>query len=398
MVVIPVSHLALHHAKIFLRVDLNVLQNNGVITDDSKLRAAIPTIQYLLERNCTLILATHWGDPKGKIVPELKTDALAAALQKLMKRKVTKLPDCIGKDIKMTIDAGKPGSIFMLENLRFYAEEEEDNPAFAHALASLAEMYVNDAFAVCHRKHASVHAMTRFIHSAAGLLIEKEIENLNKALNPLRPAIWIMGGAKLDKIELLQQALRKADYILIGGALAFPFLKARGISVGMSKIDTESVKVAASILKQKESRKIVLPVDFMAAEKFTPLAPARAVGYNEIGSGEIALDIGSKTIELFKSYLRKAQTIVWNGPLGYFEWAKFATGTKEIGRYVGKLTAITICGGGETAAAIHKFHLQHNLTHVSTGGGATLQYLAGKKLPGLVALEENAGRFKGKIM
>lgn len=384
--------------KVLVRVDYNVPIDKGKVRDDTKIRASLPTMEYLLQRQCTIILATHFGHPEGKIVPELRVNLLAHALQKMLpKQNIITFDDCIGRNIKERITVGKPKEVFLLENLRFYKEEEENDAAFAHSLANLADIYVNDAFAVAHRKHASVDAITRFLPAAAGFLMETEIEQLGKALHPEQPAVWIMGGAKLNKIELLQQALHQADYILIGGALAFSFLKAKHIQVGMSKIDSRSLMLAQKILQEKLARKIILPIDFMVTDKFSAKAPCHNVHYNHIKPQEIALDLGPETIKLFKIYLRKAKTIVWNGPLGYFEWAKYAASTKEIGRFLGRLTATTIAGGGETAEALHKFHLADNLTHVSTGGGATLEFLAGKKLPAIEALERNYRMFKGKL-
>jgi len=378
---------------VLLRVDYNLPLKNGKIVDDSKITASLPTIKYLIEQKCKIIIATHLGKPNGKIVKELKTDVLAEQLQKIIKRKVIKFDDCIGKEIKEKVLHSK-SNLFMLENLRFYKEEEQNNAIFAHSLADLAEIYINDAFAVSHRKHASIEAITNFLPSLAGSLLEKEICYLTKALNPKRPSIWIMGGAKLDKVNLVSNAMKKSDRILIGGALAFPFLKAKSIRIGQSKIDKKSVEVAKSLLKKFSARKIILPKDFLVTERLSPQAKTKIVNYNQIQNNQIALDLGPKTIELFKKYLDKAHTIVWNGPLGYYEWAKFSIATKEIGRYLGKVDCLKIAGGGETLAAIDKFHLRHNLTHVSTGGGAALAFLSGNKLPGIVALEKNFKRFK----
>ena len=378
---------------VLLRVDYNLPLKNGKIVDDSKITASLPTIKYLIEQKCKIIIATHLGKPNGKIVKELKTDVLAEQLQKIIKRKVIKFDDCIGKEIKEKVLHSK-SNLFMLENIRFYKEEEQNNAVFAHSLAKLADVYINDAFAVCHRKHASVEAITNFLPSLAGNLLEKEIHYLTKALNPKRPSIWIMGGAKLDKVNLVSNAMKKSDRILIGGALAFPFLKAKSIRIGQSKIDKKSVMVAKSLLKKFSARKIILPKDFLVTERLSPQAKTKIVNYNQIQNNQIALDLGPKTIELFKKYLDKAHTIVWNGPLGYYEWAKFSIATKEIGRYLGKVDCLKIAGGGETLAAIDKFHLRHNLTHVSTGGGAALAFLSGNKLPGIVALEKNFKKFK----
>ena len=240
-------------------------------------------------------------------------------------------------------------------------------------------------------------AITPFLPAIPGLLVEKEIQYLSKALHPERPAVWILGGAKLDKIELINQALQKADYILIGGALAFPFLRARGIQIGMSKCDSTSVGLAKKILAGRDGRKIILPLDFVAANHFSAQAKTEIVAYNHLSSTQMGLDVGPETIKLFIMYLRKARTIVWNGPLGYYEWAKFATATKEIGRGLGHLTATSIVGGGETADALHKFHLEHNVTHLSTGGGASLAFLSGQELPALKALEENWKKWRRRV-
>ena len=378
---------------VFLRVDYNVPIKDGIVLDNHKIIASLPTINFLLGNNCKIILATHLGKPAGNVVPELRVDPIAKELSLLLKRKVIKLNDCIGAEIKERIDNSK-AKILMLENLRFYKDEEQNSPAFAHSLADLANVYVNDAFAVCHRKHASVEAITHFLPSLPGLLIEKEIFFPNKALKPKKPAVWIMGGAKLNKVDLIKQALKKADNILIGGALCFAFMKAKGIKVGMSKVDSNSVKIAQKVLRKWSADKIILPIDFMIAEKLSPSAESKIVRYNKIGPQQIALDIGPQTIALFKKKLTNSKTIIWNGPLGYFEWAKFAQGTKEIGRHLGKIKAIKIAGGGETAEAIHKFHLAHNLTHLSTGGGATLTYLAKQEMPGIDALENNYKKYK----
>ena len=380
---------------VLVRVDYNVPLERGQVSDNHRIKATLPTIELLLAQNCKVILATHLGRPEGRIVPELRLNPVVMELQTLLpKRKIIKFDDCIGKEIKAVIQKSPGGTLFMLENLRFYKEEEQDHPIFTHALAHLAEVYVNDAFAVSHRHHASIQGITEFLPSLAGLSLEKEVENLSHALHPERPAIWILGGAKLDKINLVQQALRKADRILIGGAVAFSFLRAKKIPVGISKVDPHSVETALQVLRQRRSRKIVLPIDFVVAESFSPTAKTKIVKYNQLQNNHIGLDLGPETIALFKKYLYQARTIVWNGPLGYYEWAAFSTATKEIGRFIGSLTATSIAGGGETAEALHKFHLDHRLTNVSTGGGAALEFLAGKKLPGLTALERNYKLFR----
>jgi len=382
---------------VLLRVDYNVSLEKNKILEDYKIKETLPTIKFLLEKKCKIILLTHLGRPQGKVVEELRLEPLAKELKKsLPNTKVHKLNDCLGKTVQKTIATGKTGEIFLLENLRFYPEEEENDLLFAQSLAQLGELYINDAFGVSHRAHASVDAITKFLPAIAGFLMEKEIFHLSQALVPEEPVVWIMGGAKLDKVELMQQALRKADYLLIGGALAFPFLRAQGIKVGHSKIDAASITIAQEMLETNRE-KIILPLDFVVCEDFSARAPTQIVPFNQVAPQQIALDLGPQTIKLFKQYLRKARTIIWNGPLGYFEWAQFANATKEIGRALGNLTATSIVGGGETVSAIRKFHLEHNITHLSTGGGASLEFLAGKKLPGIVALEENYKKFVRKI-
>ncbi len=393
-----ISALPVRNKTILLRVDYNVPIKDGKVLDNGRIKVSLPTIKYLLQQQCKIVVATHLGRPEGKVMPTLRVDPLAKELQKLLpKEKIIKLDDCMGKEIKERIFSGQQREIFMLENLRFYAEEEANDRMFAHSLASLAEVYINDAFANCHRAHASVHAITSFLPSAAGLLVEKELTYLHQALNPKHPAVWILGGGKLDKVDLLQQALRKADYILLGGALPFPFLKAKGIEIGMSKVDLKSVEAAKRIMSNRDAKKIIFPLDFVSALSFSAKAKKNVVFANQIPKHEIALDLGPQTIELFKRYLRKAETIVWNGPLGYYEWAAFSTATKEIGRCLGKLTATAIAGGGETTEAIEKFGLAHNFTHLSTGGGASVAYLSGQELPALKALEENYKKFKKKL-
>src|SRR3989344_3803069 len=350
----------LHSKTVLLRVDYNVPINKNKVTNNSRIRASLPTIKYLLSQNCKIVILTHLGRPNGKIVPELNVGPLAKELQKLLpKTKVIKLNNCIGEEIKQKINLAKSKQIIMLENLRFYKEEEENDLSFAHSLATLGDVYINDAFSNSHREHASMDAITLFLPAVAGLLMEKEIKYLSQALSPKKPTIWIMGGAKLDKTALLEQAFKNAENILVGGALAFSFLKTKGILLGMSKTDLASVEIATKIMESRNASKIILPVDFVVADSFS----------------------------------RKAKTSIWNGPLGYCEWAPFALATKEIGRYLGKINAIKIAGGGETEEVLEKFQLLHNFTHVSTGGGAALSFLSGDTLPGILALRNNYKKF-----
>jgi len=399
----------LRNKTVLVRVDYNVplkkVGNGLKIVDNEKIITSIPTIKYLLANNCKIILMSHLGRPKGKSIVGLRLNPVAQELKRLLvknkiKSKLVKLNDCIGPEVKAKVRRGKFGDIFLLENLRFYKEEEENDYAFAHSLADLAEIYVNDAFAVSHRKHASLIAITKFIPSVAGLMLQTEILNLKRGLVPERPAVWLMGGAKLKKVELLESALSRADHILIGGALCFSFLKAGGISVGHSLIDYETVKIAKRVLGDKRSNKIVLPVDFVCTKKISPKSKVVVRAFNEIPNDEIALDIGPKTLQLFELHLNKARTIVWNGPMGYFELDKFVKGSKVLAKEIGALTTknrvFSIVGGGETAAMIKKFKLKNKFTHISTGGGASLMFLSGKKLPAISALEESRRVFEDK--
>lgn len=379
---------------VLLRVDLNLPFEKNKITDDYKLIKSLPTIKKLLEQNAKIIIISHRGQPHGHLDPSLSLAPFAKSLRShFPKIKIEFCKETIGEKVKSKIKKLPQKSILLLENLRFYKQEEDNNPIFAHSLAALADVYVNDAFAVSHRNHASLEAITHFIPSVAGIQLEQEIKYLHRALNPKRPAVWILGGAKLDKVQLIRKALEKADYLLLGGALAFPFLKAQGIRVGASLCDQKSLQTAKKILNSKNAKKIIFPLDFLCSSKMSPSATTTTVKFNQINSDQIALDLGPATIELYKRYCRKAHTIVWNGPLGYYEWAKFATATREIGRTLTNLTATTIVGGGETAHAMHKFHLESKLTHISTGGGASIAFLQGKILPGILALSKNYSHF-----
>jgi 3-phosphoglycerate kinase len=387
---IPILHTTNVTKKtVLVRVDFNVPITSEKVTNSRKIVYSLPTINYLLKENCKIVLISHLGRPNGRKREEFSLKPIHKVLQNLLPNKnIIWVPETIGEKTRRLIAEGKQNDIFLLENLRFHKEEETNDRAFAHSLASYADIYVNDAFGVCHRKHASVHAITRFLPSVAGLLVEKEIKELNKALHPQRPSIWIIGGAKLDKLKFIEKILPKADYVLIGGALPFAFLRANGFSTGNSKIDVDSIEVAKQIMNSKAYTKIILPTDFIVAKKMGPNSTTRITSSNEIGSDEIGLDLGPETVKLFKSYLRKSHTVVWNGPLGYYEWHSFSYATKEIGRFIGNLTATSICGGGETEEALEKFHLIEKMTHVSTGGGASLAFLSEQELPALQALVE----------
>jgi len=315
---------------------------------------------------------------------------VAARLQELLKEPVRFLPDCRGEEVKKGI-AGASERVILLENLRFYAEEEANDAAFAKELASLADLYVNDAFGTAHRAHASTEGVAHYLKAAAGFLLEKEIEYLGSAVeNPRRPFMVILGGAKVsDKIAVIENLLPKCDAVIIGGGMAYTFLKAQGKQIGNSKLEKDKLDVAGSILEKakKLNKEILLPVDNLVVEKIDAQAKTEIVG-EDIPEGKIAVDIGPKTIQLFKDKLKEAKTIVWNGPLGIFEMDAFANGTREVAQFISGLSATTVIGGGDTAAAVAKFKLEEKMTHISTGGGASLEFLEGKELPGIAALTE----------
>lgn len=369
-----------------VRVDFNVpLDKEGNITDGKRIKESLPTIKFILKNKAKqLILMSHLGRPDGKVVESLRMGNVAKELEKLLKKPVKKLDNCI--DIQIPDD-----KIIILENLRFHPEEEKNDEAFAKKLASIADIFVNDAFGTCHRAHASVEAITRFLPSAAGFLLQKEIEVMGKAMeSPARPFIAILGGAKVsDKINVINNLLNKVDALLIGGAMMFTFYKSMGIEVGKSKVEDDKLSLAKELL-EKSNNKIMLPTDTIVADKIDNEAITKKVKIKKIPADMIGLDIGPETIKIYKEIIAEAKTIIWNGPMGVFEIEKFAKGTKNIAKAMAKnREAVTIVGGGDSAAAIDKLRLGKKLTHVSTGGGASLEFLEGKTLPAIVALEEN---------
>ena len=382
--------------RVIVRVDFNVPldKKTNEITDDKRIRESLPTIKFLIERNAKVILCSHLGRPDGKVVESLRMDKVAVRLGQLLNKNVKKLDDCIGNDIKNEIAKMKNGDVIVLENLRFHPEEEANDGNFSKRLAELADLYVNDAFGTCHRAHASTYGVAKYLKSAAGFLVEKELKIMGKAIeNPDKPFIGILGGAKIsDKIKVIENLLKKVDKLLIGGAMAFTFLKAQGKNVGASKVEDGQVDLAKKLLHNK---KIVLPVDdVVVANHFDANADSKIIDINNIPNGWLGLDIGPKTIENYKEILKNAKTVVWSGPLGVFEFEKFADGTREIAKFLSTLKATTIVGGGDTAAAVEKFGYADKLTHVSTGGGASLEFFEGEKLPGIEALEESYRRFR----
>lgn len=380
--------------KVIMRVDFNVPldKKTKTITDDTRITAALPTIEHILKGNPKkLILMTHLGRPDGEIKEELRLDPVAKRLQELIKTPVKKLNDCVGEDISKAI-ATSAEKVILLENLRFHAQEEENDPAFAKQLASLADIYVNDAFGTAHRAHASTEGIAHYLPAVAGFLLDKEIEYLGKSLeSPEKPFAVILGGSKVsDKIGVIEHLLDKADTLIIGGGMAYTFLKAQGISIGNSKLEKDKVDLARGILEQakKKGVEIALPVDHLIVDTIENPTKIETTRDQNIPDNMIAVDIGPKTIELFKKTLAKAKTICWNGPLGIFEMDQYAKGTKEIGEFITTTKAKTIIGGGDTASAVAKFGLEKQMTHISTGGGASLEYMEGKTLPGIAALQD----------
>ncbi len=372
--------------KVLVRADLNVPLKDGKVSDDTRIRESLPTINYLLKKKAIVLLLSHLGRPAG-VDESLRMDPVAARLEMLLKRHVLKLDDCVGSEVDDAVNEMHSGDVAVLENVRFHEEEEANDDSFARALAEPADFYVNDAFGSSHRAHASIVGVPKYIPSAAGLLLQKEITMLDRALSPKRPFVVVLGGAKVsDKIGVIENLAKKADRVLVGGAMMFTFLKALGKNVGKSRLEQDKVGEAKGILR-KFGRKIVLPVDVVVAERAGSGAKSKVVSCDAIPKGWIGLDIGPKTMKLFESGLKKAKCVVWNGPMGMFEVARFAKGTNEIAKFIAKLKATTIVGGGDTAAAVRKLGLAGKFSHVSTGGGASLEFLEGKNLPGIAALE-----------
>ncbi len=378
--------------KVLIRVDFNVPLDKTNITDDRRIREALPTIQYCLKQGAKkVILMSHLGRPDGKVAPQYSLTPVAKRLEELIKDKVLICNDCVGDQVKKQIDTSKE-RVVLLENLRFHKEEEGNDPNFAKQLASLGDIYVNDAFGTAHRAHASTAGITKYLPSVAGFLIEKEIQYLGQAVNnPRRPFVVIMGGAKVsDKIALIENLLKKANAILIGGGMAYTFLKAQGKSIGTSKLEADKVDIAKGLLEKakKAGVQIELSSDFVIVTKFESSADMKIVK-GEIPDGWMGVDIGPETRKRFKDVLAKAKTIVWNGPVGVFENDAFANGTKEIAEFLAGLKDATIIvGGGDSAAAVAKFKVEDKMTHISTGGGASLEFLEGKELPGIAALND----------
>jgi len=375
--------------RVLVRVDFNVPIQNGQITDDRRIRESLPTIQYLLDRGASVILMSHLGRPKGKRDPQYSLRPVAERLSVLLRRPVRFLEDCVGEAVEQAVQALKPGEVVLLENLRFHPEEEANDPAFAQALARLGEIYVNDAFGSAHRAHASTEGVAHYLPAVAGLLMEKELRFLGSVLtNPERPFVAILGGAKVqDKIGVIGNLLPKVDRLLIGGGMAFTFLKAQGYEIGRSLLDSEHIDFARRVL-QDAGMKIMLPVDVVVAPEPRADAPTQVVPVDQIPPDQMGLDIGPQTVARFGEVIRAARTVVWNGPLGMFELAPFAEGTRGVLQAVAESGAVSVLGGGDTAAAAEQFGFADRITHISTGGGASLEFLEGRELPGVAVLME----------
>jgi phosphoglycerate kinase len=387
-----VKHIDVKGKKVFVRVDFNVPLDNGKITDDTRIRSTLPTIEYLMEQGAKIILASHLGRPKGQVVEELRLNPVAKRLSELIGKPVVKVDEAIGDEVKRQVEQLKDGDVLLLENVRFYPGEEKNDPEFAKALAELAEVYVNDAFGAAHRAHASTEGIARHLPAVSGLLMEKELEVLGKALNnPERPFTAIIGGAKVkDKIGVIENLLNIADNILIGGGLSYTFLKAQGYEIGKSLVDDEKLDLALGFIEKAKEKgvRFFLPEDIVVTDEFSANANTKVVDIDQIPADWEGIDIGPKTREKYTEVIKSSKLVVWNGPMGVFEIEPFSHGTHAIARACAETEAYTVLGGGDSAAAVEKFNLADRMDHISTGGGASLEFMEGKALPGIVALDD----------
>ena len=388
-----VKDIDLEGKKVLVRCDFNVpMDEQKNITDNTRIVAALPTIKYLLENNCAIILCSHLGRPKGEFKPEFSLQPVAKELAKLLDKEIIMAKDVIGEDATSKAANLKQGEILLLENVRFHREETDNDAEFSKKLAGLAEVYVNDAFGAAHRAHASTAGVAAYLPAVSGFLIEKELKYLGNAIsNPERPFVAILGGAKVsDKIGVIDSLLEKVDTLMIGGGMAYTFFKAQGYGVGDSICELDKLDLATELMAKAKEKgvKFMLPVDTKIGKEFKPDTESKIVPWTEIPDGWEGFDIGTKTIEMFSEELKNAKTVVWNGPVGLFEFDQFAIGTSSIAKVLSEIDATTIIGGGDSAAAVKKAGLEDKMTHISTGGGASLEFLEGKKLPGIECLQD----------
>ena len=391
---LSIRDLDLRGRRVFVRVDFNVPLENGGVSDDTRIRASLATITYAIDQGATVVLASHLGRPKGQVNPKYSLKPVSARLSELLGRPVTFAADCVGDPATSAVEGAPAGGVVLLENLRFHAEEEKNDPAFAKQLASLCELYVNDAFGAAHRAHASVEGITHHVaRAAAGLLMEKELAHLGRVLSaPDRPFAAILGGAKVsDKIDVIQNFLGRVDRLIIGGAMAYTFLKARGVPVGRSLVEDDKLDAARDVESRARARglQLGLPLDHVVTTKIEAGAPYQTLDVGDAAIGDrIGVDIGPKTVDQYSKMIGDAKTVVWNGPMGVFEIPAFAAGTNAIARAVAGVAGTTIVGGGDSIAAVNQAGVADRITHISTGGGASLEFLAGRSLPGVVALTD----------
>lgn len=387
-----IKDLDLKGKRVFCRVDFNVPMKDGEVTDDTRIRAALPTIQYLSEKGAKVILASHLGRPKGEVNEDMRLTAAGKRLEELLGQPVTKTDEAYGDSVKEAISSLNEGDVLLLENVRFYKGEEKNDDELAKQFAELADVYVNDAFGAAHRAHASTEGIAKYLPSATGFLVQKELDVLGKALsNPERPFTAIIGGAKVkDKIGVIDHLLDKVDNLIIGGGLAYTFVKAQGHEVGKSLLEEDKLDLAKQFMKKAEEKgvKFLMPVDAIVADDFGEHANTKVVPIDEIPADWEALDIGPKTIELYKETIGQSKLVIWNGPMGVFEMEKFAKGTKGVAQALADSDAYSVIGGGDSAAAVEKFGLADRMSHISTGGGASLEFMEGKELPGVEAIDE----------
>lgn len=378
--------------RVFVRVDFNVPMEDGEITDDTRIKAALPTITYLVENGAKVILATHLGRPKGEVKEELRLTAVGERLSELMSKPVTKLDESIGESVEKTVGNMNNGDIVLLENVRFHKGEEKNDPALAKSFAKLADVYVNDAFGTAHRAHATTAGIANYIPAVSGFLMEKELDVLGKALsNPERPFTAIIGGAKVkDKIGVIENLLEKVDHLIIGGGLSYTFSKAQGYDIGKSLLEEDKIDLAKSFIKKAAENGVELhiPVDAIVAKEFSKDAETKVVDIDQIPSDWMGLDIGPKTAAEYAEVIKNSKLIMWNGPMGVFEMDAFANGTKAVAQAMAETNGYTIIGGGDSAAAVEKFKVADKMDHISTGGGASLEFMEGKALPGVIALND----------